>query len=292
MNTIEGKVISVTGKFFRMARLRHEWCDFLENPAEAIREIRAHPPADVFTFVRDVCDAPMDFPFHQETVSIAVLPITSFKDWWNKIGFKARNKARKAGKCGVELRIVSLDDNFASGVKSIYDETPVKQGRKFFHYGQTAPQIKEELNAFLEHSVLVGAYFQNELIGFMKLFAGNNVLRTVHIIAKTSHRDKCVMDALIAKAVEICDEKKIPNLQYGTWTDGGIGDFRKKYGFQKFAIVRHFLPLTLRGKWMLGLHLHRPIRERVPKILLTPLLDLRARLNSIRYRPAKSVATH
>ena len=137
--TIADKEISVAGNFFRTARLRHEWCDFLENPPAALQQLQnGHSFADLFTFVQDICDNCGNYPFHMETTDIAVLPVTSYKQWWDEIGFKARNKVRKVQKCGVELREVQLDDDFAKGVEAIYNETPIRQGRAFFHYGKNA----------------------------------------------------------------------------------------------------------------------------------------------------------
>lgn len=289
-NVIANKEISVAGRMFRTAKLRHEWCDFFAEPLDAIREMRSgRSVADLLTFVEDICDERKKYPFQMEMAALAVLPVTTYRKWWDEMGFKARNKVRKGQKSGVDFRIVQLDDDFAKGVESIYNETPVKQGRKFYHYGKGAAEIKEELSSFLDRCVIVGAYYENELVGFMKCFVGKNVLRTIHIIAKVSHRDKCVMDALIAKGVEICDQKQLQNFQYGSWTDGGIGDFRTKHGFARVEVPRYFAPLTLRGKFMLKFKLYRPIRQRLPDGWVGPLVGLRAKWNSIRYKPAKEL---
>jgi hypothetical protein len=288
---IAEKEISVSGNLFKIARLRHEWCDFLEDPPAAIQRMQCSPRlADLFTFVQDICDDPRLLPFYKESASLAVLRVTTYQKWWDDMGFKARNKVRKGQKSGVNLRAIQLDDDFAKGVEGIYNETPVKQGRRFYHYGKRANEIKDELSSFLDRCLLIGAYYENELVGFMKLFRGKNVLRTIHIIAKLAHRDKCVMDALIAKAVELCDHDKVEYLQYGSWSEGGVGDFRAKHGFQRVEVPRYFVPLTARGKLMLKFKLHRPIRDLLPQSLVRPLIDLRSRLNSIRYRPGKVLA--
>src|ERR1700677_2096983 len=49
---INNKEISIAGRFFRVARLRHEWCDFLDDPPAAIQQMQnGRPIADLFTFV-------------------------------------------------------------------------------------------------------------------------------------------------------------------------------------------------------------------------------------------------
>lgn len=240
--------------------------------------------ADLFTFVHDMCDPPVvDYPYHRQTAALAVLPVSTYEKWWDDIGYKTRNKLRKGLKSGVEMRLSEADDDFARGVEAIYNETPIKQGRKFYHYGKRASEIKEELKSFLPQSVLIGAYFHDSLVGFMKLFHGNNVLRTVHIIASVSHRDKNVMDILIAKGVELCSQRRIGNLQYGSWTDGGIGTFRIKHGFQRVEIPRYFAPLSGRGRLMLGLKLHQSVRERLPESWIAPVQGLRTKWNALRF---------
>lgn len=283
-NPIADKEISVSGKCIRIAKLRHEWCDFLDDPEAFIHALRSGSrTAALFTFVPEIEDRNDALPFHKEITSIAVLPVSTFEKWWDEIGFKTRNKARKAEKSGVVLRIVQLDDAFAQGVESIYNETKVKQGRKFYHYGKKAAEIKAELSSFSDRSTLVGAYFKDELVGFMKLFEGRNVLRTVHIIAAMKHREKCVMDALIAKGVELCSQRGIHHLQYGSWTDGGVGVFREKHGFQRMDVPRYFVPLSMMGRIILMLNLHRPMRERLPKSWTKQLVLVRAKWNAWKF---------
>ncbi len=283
--------IVVRGGLLKTAALRHEWCDFLEYaPRDIERLLDRGLRADLFTFVDDIGTNLDGYDYHHENLGIAVLPVTTFEQWWDDIGFKPRNKIRKAQKSGVEVRTVELTDEFAQGVEAIYNESPVRQGRKFYHYGKRAPAIKEELKSFLDRSLLVGAYFKGELIGFMKLFPGVQALRTIHIIAKLSHREKCAMDILISKAVELCAERKLRYVQYGSWTDGGVGAFRGKHGFERLDVKRYFVPLTVKGRMLLQLQFHRPVRERIPADLLAPLVGLRNRWTALRYKHAAEAA--
>jgi hypothetical protein len=280
---------TVTGRLFRTARLRHEWCEFLDNPSVTIETLhRKGTKVDLVTFLHEAYDKPAIYPFHQEPAGASVLSIKTYDDWWNNLHFKVRNKIRKAQKSGVELRLATLDDDFAHGVEAIYNESPIRQGRTFYHYGKKAAAIKEELSSFMDRSLLIGAYYRGELIGFMKLYRGVNILRTVHILAKTNHRDKSVMDALIAKAVELCDQFKISHLQYGSWTDGGVGAFRAKHGFVRIDFPRYFVPLSLRGRLMLKLKLHRPMRDFLPEPLTRSMIGVRTRWYS--YRATKAFA--
>jgi hypothetical protein len=285
------KDISVSGRYFRVARLRHEWCEFLDNPDTFIAELRQRPThASVFTFVPEITDTRASLLYKKVDISMAVLHVSTFDQWWNDIGNKKRNQIRKAAKSGVEVRLVELTAGFAEGVESLYNEAKTRQGRKFYHYGKKASEIEVELGSILDRCILVGAYSQGELVGFMKLYEGTNVLRIIHIIAALKHRDKCVMDALIAKAVELCNQKGIRHLQYGSWTDGGVGAFREKHGFGRLVVPRYFVPLTFLGRLMLILNWHRPLRERLPKSLTRMLIMTRARWNSWRFGEVHRVA--
>lgn len=278
--------ISVTGKLLRVAKLRHEWFEYLDEPMPFIRQMGDAGIADVFTFVQESHVPRPEFPFRREPNGVSMLTVKSFDDWWDNLHFKARNKARKAQKCGVEIRQTGLTDDFIRGVEKIYNECPLRQGRKFTHYGEDFATIKNDLSSFLDRAMFVGAYFNNELIGFMKLFAGNGIIRMIHILATFADRDKCVMDALIARAVQLCDERKVHRLHYGDWASRGLGVFREKYNFQKEDCPRYFVPLTLRGRLMLGFGLHHPLRERLPRPIANRLAAVRHQLNALRYGTA------
>lgn len=283
---IVGKTeISVSGRLPRIAKLRHEWFEFLKDPEAFIAEMKRAGGADVLNFLQEAHVERTKFPFLSEPAGASVLTFKSFDDWWKTLNFKARNKARKAQKSGVELRPVNLTDDFVRGVEVIYNESPVRQGRKFVHYGKDFATIKEDLSSFPECTFFVGAYHENRLIGFMKLFEGDKILRTVHIIATFADRDKCVMDALIAKAVEVAAQKNIFHLHYGDWAENSLGAFREKFGFECQNCPRYFVPLNWRGELALKAGLHRPWRERIPPALRERLVAVRNRWNARRQAP-------
>lgn len=281
---VDGTQIAIAGRFLRTARLRHEWFEFPEEPLALIKGFHdGRPIADLFTFIQEGPDGVPKYPFYNEPDGASILTIGTFDAWWKKLDFKVRNKIRKAQKIGVELRLTSLDDDLVRGVKSIYDESPLRQGRKFWHYGKSLDVIKNDLSSFPERTCFVGAYHRDELIGFMKLYEGNNILRTVHIIAKLSQRDKPVQDALIAKAVEICEQKHVAHLHYGAWSKGGLGTFKIKHGFMRVDSPRYFVPLTCRGRLMLRFGLHHRIQDLMPEKWMERLLAVRGKWNLLRY---------
>lgn len=283
-NLMVEKELFVSGRIVRIAKLRHEWFDFLEDPRATVRALqKSGNGADLFTFLQDLNDTRPPYRFYREAASAAVLPVTTYEAWWQSLDPRVRNKIRKAQKAGVELRDVTLDEDFARDVEIIYNESPIRQGRNFWHFGQSAASIHEELSSLFGRCYFVGAYLRDELIGFAKLCHGTNILRTVHIIGKLAQRDKPVQDGLIARAVEICEEQGISSLQYGSWSSGSLGAFKIKRGFMRVDYSRYYVPLTYRGRIVLRLGLHHGLKDRLPADLRAPLTALRLSWNKFRH---------
>ena len=136
---------------------------------------KSHPPVDIFTFMQKLPDTSPKYNYPMEWDNLAVLPVTTFDDWWTRqIGFKARNKAKQASKKGVIVREVGFDDALALGIWGIYNESPVRQGRRFPHYGKSFEEVRRMSSTFLDSSIFIGAYLDEKLIGFIKLTADDS----------------------------------------------------------------------------------------------------------------------
>ena len=113
---------------------------------------------------------------------------------------------RIAGKRGVLVKMVEFNDELARGIAEIYNETPIRQGRSFCHFGKDVETVKAENATYPERSQFIGAYCGNELIGFMKLVHIDEVASIMQFLSKNAHLDKKPMNALLAKAVELCEK--------------------------------------------------------------------------------------
>jgi Acetyltransferase (GNAT) domain len=285
---INGKRIIIGERLPRIARLEQEWCEDVEDPEILINTLRktADGP-DILTFPQHLPDLEPKYTYRMELESIAALPIKSYSFWWEKqIERKARNKIRKAQKKGVVVRSTDFDDRFVHGMTSIFNETPIRQGRRFLHYGKDFETIKSQFSRFLFREEIFGAYLGEELVGFIFLADAGRYAFLGQIISKIVHRDLAPNNALLAKAVERCAEKGLPYLVYALWLDDSLGDFKRSNGFQKFDVPRYFVPLTLRGKVALKVGLHRGWKETVPKQLRKPMKKLRRRWYDLRWRLA------
>ena len=167
---LENRNLIVQGRLCRVAHVDGEGYKFLADPKSGIAALRdSGARADLFTFLQELEAAPRySYPFDWD--NFAVLPISTFDQWWSKqIGFKARNKAKQAEKKGTVIREVPFDDALVRGIWEIYNEVPVRQGRRFPHYGKSLEAVRSMSATFLDSSVFIGAFDGDKLIGFIKL---------------------------------------------------------------------------------------------------------------------------
>ncbi|NIQ13802.1 MAG: hypothetical protein GTO02_05170 [Candidatus Dadabacteria bacterium] len=272
--------ITIKGKFVKIASIENEWFVDVKEPASMINEMKnGRNKADIFTFWQRLPDMEPKYNYHMEWDNVAALQVKSFDQWWkNQINAKTRNMIRKSQKKGVQTRVVNFSDELVDGIKKIFDESPIRQGKPFWHYEKDFSKVKEEMSDRLDHSEFIGAYYDDELIGFIKLLHVDNYTMIVEILSMIQHRDKSPTNALVAKAVEICEEKNIPFLVYAKWSWGTLGDFKKRSGFEKIELPRYFIPLNIKGKLILLLHLHNGIKAIIPKPLKSKLILIRKKL--------------
>ena len=132
-----------------------------------------------------------------------------------------KQNIKKAAKRGVVVRVAPFDDQFVRGIVDIYNESPIRQGRRFWHYGKDFATVKAETAHCLERSEFIGAYVGDEMIGFVKLLRVGVANDLVLIVSKQTHFDKRPTNALIAKAVEGCAERGVRYLTYAKFGANG-----------------------------------------------------------------------
>jgi len=274
MIQICGKNIVVEGTLVRIAHLDGEGYQFLDDPEVAIAAARSiKGRIDLFTFIQKVSDTTPRYAYPLEWDNMAVLPISTFDHWMTKqIDFKVRNKVRKAVKAGVVVREVPFDDGLVSGISDIYNESSVRQGKAFWHYGKDFETVRSMNATFMSRSVFIGAFLGEILIGFVKLVFNEDSTQAglMQIISMIQHRDKAPTNALIAQAVRSCADRGIPNLWYANFLYGkkqadSLADFKRHNGFSKVDIPRYYVPLTASGELAYRFGFHRNAREWVPE---------------------------
>jgi hypothetical protein len=289
---IDNKTIITTGKLFKLTRIKEEWYEDVEDPESFIEEFkRAGVKADLFTFFQRIPETKPNYNYYMEWESVAVIPIISFDHWWqNQIKKNTRQAIKRSEKMEVQVRLVEFNDELVKGIKQIYDESPIRQGRPFPHYRKDFNSLKKYLATYPDRNVFIGAYYKGELIGFIKLTDEKNFMDIMFFLSKIQHRDKAPTNALLAKAVEICAERKIPYLEYGTWSRRGLDDFKRHNGFERVGVPRYYIPLTFKGRIAMGLNLHHGISGILPDGLANGLIELRKKWYQWKYKKVFEIA--
>lgn len=181
------------------------------------------------------------------------------------------------------MRLVDFTEELVRGIKGIYDESPLRQGKPFKHYGKDLEMLWKEHVTFVERSQFVGAYYEDQLIGFIKLVHGDGLSHLMQIISKKNFQDKAPTNALIAKAVELCTERQVRYLHYGLWSKRGLGDFKRHHAFERLDLRRYFVPINWRGTFYLKMKLHHDLSGLAPEWLADSIVDLRTKFYLRKY---------
>lgn len=293
-----GRDFRIDGRLIRIARLAAEGYDFLDAPEEALAALRqSKTRIDLLTFAQKLPQTSPLFSYPMEWDNVAALPVSTYDGWLaNQINAKTRNMTRKAEKKGVVVREVSFDEALVQGISTIYNETPVRQGKAFWHYGKGLEEVRKENGSFPERSVFLGAFFEGSLIGFAKLVSDESHAQAglMQILAMIQHRDKAPTNALIAQAVRSCAQRQIPYLVYAKFSYGSkqrdsLAEFKEHNGFQRIELPRYYVPLTPLGRIALRLGLHHKLADRLPEPVLGQIRKIRSLLVSKRASVYKGI---
>ena len=113
----------------------------------------------------------------------------------------------------------------------------------------------------------------------------------MQMLPKASQQDKRPANALLTKAVELCEERGISYLTYGLFNygntrDSSLRDFKIRNGFEEMLTPRYYVPLTTWGSLSLKLHFHRGLRGILPH----NVIDLAVRARAKWYRLKQSTS--
>ena len=293
-----GRTVIVTGNWLRQASIKDEDVvegEIVDNPTVFLEGFkRSSLRADIFSFYQKIPDSTPEYSYPFEWDNSAGIALANFEDWWgSRIDRQTRKNVRRAAKCGVVVRPVEFDDEFVSGIHAIYNESPIRQGRRFWHFGKDFDTVKMESATYLDRSVFLGAYSKDELIGFIKMIQVDQTATVIQIISKIVHKDKRPANALIAKAVEVCLDKGLKLLLYGKFVYDGdytsLTEFKRRNGFEEMRYPRYFVPLTVKGAVAVRLGIYKGLRRLIPLPILVASKSLRSRIYQLRY-PSKEMA--
>jgi GNAT acetyltransferase-like protein len=269
---IDDRTVIVTGKRLRLAEVQGEqWLEGeVRDPDAYVTRMReARLGADVFTFAQKLPNVEPRFSYLTEWDSIAAVRLNTFQEWWEGLPQVARKNTRRAATRGVAVRVQELDDTLVAGIAEINNETPIRQGRRFTHFGESLEDVKRDYVSYIDRSELTCAYMGDELIGFVKTIYCGKVAAIAKLQVKTAHYDNRPANALITKVIERCEQKGASFVTYGKMRYGNqsmtsLMEFKQRHGFQEIVVPRYYVPLSIKGAVALRLRLHRDLNGILP----------------------------
>ena len=304
--SLGGADIIVTGRLVRTAEIFDQyWLEAKSLPdpvtaIEACRAMRARP--DLFTFAQRVPHAAPAYEYYREFDNVAVIPLTSYEAWLAKqVTSATRRNIKAAHNRGVEVRVAPYDETYVRGIMSIYNESPIRQGRRFWHYGKPFAAVQAENGTYADRATFLAAYVGGEMVGYLKVVWDDRTGAIMQVMSQIKHYDKRPNNALLAEAVKQACARGIEYLQYesfvyGNKTDSSLTEYKKNNGFVRMEVPRYFVPLTARGAVALRLGLHRDQKDRLPAWVRTRIPEWRAKWYRLRapqeVAPATPSQTH
>lgn len=292
---IYGKELSIEGGLIRTARIA-EGYEFVENPESMIVALRdSGVRADLLTFIPPLSETTPKFNYPMEWDNLAAVNVSTYDHWFTKqIGNKTRNLIRKAEKSGVTVRELPFDDEMVAGIATLNNETPVRQGRPFWHYGDDLATVRQKNGSFAERSVFLGAFFEGSLIGYIKLTSDERQQQAgmMQIMSMIRHRDKAPTNLLVAHSVRACADRGIPFLWYARFSyknkkPNSLAEFKRHNGFHEVRVPRYYVPLSAVGSVAFRLGLHEGLAHRLPESMVDAIRTLRYRWFQTEFRNAR-----
>lgn len=294
---IDDTIVVMSGKFVTVGEIFDAYwreVNTLPDLRYVVERLKAASnKPDVFTFVQRAPDTTPQYEYHMEWDNVAAIPVSTHEKWLHEqISAACRRNIRTSVKKGVTVRVDQYDEKYIRGIMSIYNESPIRAGRKFWHYGKPFEAVEAENGTYRERSTYLGAYLQNEFIGYMKIVWDTRSAAIMQIISKLEYRDRRPNNALMSYAVKLCEQRGVPYLLYERLIYGSKGAdsltrFKKENGFTQMNLPRYYIPLTLKGNVVLRFGLHREMKEMVSQRLRHQLAVLRNKWYANRFKVAE-----
>jgi hypothetical protein len=284
---VDGTTIIVRGAWLKIAGVHDEaWLETeVHNPDLCINKLSQKSNglcADIFSFAQKLPATSPKYSYPREWDSVAAIRLTSFKEWWENLPQETRKNVRRSQKRGVRVTVKRFDDTLLEGIRDVNNDSSVRQGGRNIYFGRSLDQLRRDYSAFLDRSDFICAYLADELIGFLKIVYRKETASILNLATKPSHSDGRPANALIAKAVELCQEKGISfitygMLNYGNKRSGTLLEFKLRNGFEQILVPRYFVPLTKWGAICMKARLHRGLHGILPSRAITLGVNLRTK---------------
>jgi hypothetical protein len=282
---IDESVVVVKGSLIKVAKVFDAYwreADRLPDPRDMIRRLNAvDGKPDLFEFTQRAPETEPRFDFHLEWDNVAAIPVSSHDHWLQKqISPASRRNVKTSEKKGVIVRTSAFDEQYVRGIMAVSDESPIRAGRKYWHYGKDFATVEAEQGTYRDRSTYLGAYLEDELIGYMKIVWDRRTAAIMQMVSKTAFLDRRPNNALLSEAVKLCAERNVHYLLYERFVYGNnprssLTRFKRENGFVKMDLPCYQVPLTAKGRAVLSLGLHKHLKDHLPEWLTARLLHAR-----------------
>jgi hypothetical protein len=297
-----GKTMIVTGRRIRVAAIHdEEWLETeLEDPELCVRKLKDQRSpelrADIFAFTQKLPATLPKYGYHMEWESLAAVRLTSFKAWWEKLPQGTRKNVRRSQKRGVVVTVREFNAEVIRELVELNNESPVRQGKPNRHHGKTFEQVQKDYSSFLDRSDLICAHVGHELIGLLKIVYRGEVASILQCLPKASHFDKNPANALVAKAMELCEARAVSYVTYGMFRYGNkrhdpLLEFKIHNGFEEVLVPRFYVPLTRWGAVCIGIGLHRGLLGILPPKVIMLGAGARAKWRNLKQSTSRCSST-
>ena len=288
---VDGDILITTGAWLRIAKIRGEELreGQIEDPELYVVALRNDHDqvlkADIFTFTEILTSTQLRYSYPMEMESVAAIPLITFREWWEGLPQETRKNVRRSQKRGVTIAVRELNGDVVEGIRAVNDDSPLRQGAKNAYYGLTSEETWKRYSEFNDRCDFVCAYSGKEMIGFLHLVYRVGAAAILNLTVKPSESDKRPANALVAKAVEICESRGISYIGYGLYNygnkrDSPLREFKIRNGFKEILVPRYFVPITLWGKCCMSVKLHRGLIG----ILPSPFISAATRARTLWFR--------
>ena len=284
---VNGQTLVAHGKWLKIGQVHdEEWLPeettAPELCAETLRRQGGSVRADIFTFSQKLPNKTPKYQYPMEWESVAAVDLKSFKEWWEKLPQEARKNVRRSQKRGVTVEVMPFDDNLIKGIREVNDDSPIRQRIRNAHFGKSQERTRKDYGAFVDRSDFIVAQAGEQTIGFLKLVYRGDVASILNLTTKPSEYDKRPGNALIAKAVELCEARGVRYLIYGLYNygnkkDSPLREFKIRNGFEEVLVPRYYLPLSLWGRICFKLKAHHGVHGVLPEGAISAALNARAK---------------
>jgi hypothetical protein len=290
---VRDNTIIVKGGWIKIAHIHdEEWLEAeIGDPEMYVQQLKAQGRrelrADIFTFTQKVPASPPKYQYPMEWSSVAAIRLTSFKEWWESLPQETRKNVRRSQKRGVTSSVKEFGDELIRGISDVNNDSPIRQRVRNAYYGKTLDEVRKDYSAFTDRSDFICAHVGDEMIGFLKLVHRGEVASILNLTTKASHSDKRPANALVARAIELCEAKRVSFVTYGQFNygnkqDSPLREFKIRNGFGEILKPKFFVPLTAWGTLCMKMKFHRGLLGILPHGMITLGVSVRAKCYNLK----------